>query len=144
MRALRFHVYQSCWFFQTSLCAQDKPVAVVCPAIRHKVALRTADFVAGKVCRGEDFDFGDDDCFVVCGNGVGGGIGDLVRSDEEGICGRMEDACFVKVWGAGVANEELELGGRAEKGEEGVVVDEEGFGLRVGGEGWGEFSPGWC
>ncbi len=141
MRAFGFHVHQSGGFFQTPLRAQDQPIAVVGPAVRHEVAFGTADFVARKVGGREDFDFRDDDCFIPGGDGVGGGIGDLVRGDEESIGGGMEDACFVEEGGSRVTNEELELGGRAEKGEEGVMVDEEGFGLRVGREGWGEFGP---
>lgn len=141
MRAFRFHVHQPGRFFQTSLRAQDQPVAVVGPAVGHEIAFGAADFVARKVGRGKDFDFGDDDGFVPRGDGVRGGIGDLVRGDEERVGRGMEDACFVEVGGAGVVNEELELGGRAEKSEEGVMVDEEGFGLGVGREAWGEFGP---
>ena len=42
---------------------------------------------------------------------------------EERVGGRVEDAGFVEVGGAGVVDEALQGGGGAEEGEEGVVVD---------------------
>ena len=64
----------------------------------------------------------------------------MVGRDEEGVRRRMKDACFVKIGGARIVDEELKLGSRAEEGEKGVVVDEEGLGLRVGGRGWGKLA----
>ncbi len=123
MRAFRFHVDQSCWFSQTPLRTQKDPLAVIRSAVCHKVALGTADFVPGKVCGREDFDFGNDDCFVMCRDGVGRGIGDLVGSNEEGIRRGVKDAGFVEVGSAGVIDEKLELWIGAEEREEGVMVD---------------------
>ena len=136
-----FHVDQARWFFQASLGAEDEAFTVVCAAIGHEIALRTTYFVARKVCRGEEFDFRDDDCFIMCGNGVGRGIRDVIGGNEEGVCWGVEDACFVEVGGTRIMDEELDFWGGTEKGEEGVVIDEKGFGLRVGGGGRGELAP---
>lgn len=108
MGALGFHVDKAGGFAQGTLRAEDEAVAVVGPAIGHVVAFWAADFVAGEVGGGEEFDFGDDDGFVVGGDGVGGLVGDLVGGDEEGVCRRVEDAGFVKVGGARVGYEEGE------------------------------------
>ena len=104
------------------MCAEDEAVAVVGPAVGHVVSLRAADFVAGEVCRGEEFDFGDDDCFVAGCDGVRGGVFELVGGYEEGVCRGVEDAGFVKVGSAVVFDEALEGRVGPEDGEEGVVV----------------------
>ena len=130
--------------------AEDEAVAVVGAAVGHVVAFRAADLVAREVGRGEELEAGDDDGFVGGGDGVGGGVGEQVGGDEEGVGFRVKDARFVEVGGAGVVDEDLEGRGRADEGEEGVVVDEEGARLGFDGEGDG-FSGGgvlalgtWC
>ena len=100
VRAFRFHVDQPAGFAEGPLRAEDEAVAVVGPAGGHVVALRAADFVAGEVCGGEEFDFGDNDGFVARCDGVGARVVELVRGDEEGVGGRVEDAGFVEVGGA--------------------------------------------
>ena len=105
MRAFRFHVDEAGGFAEGALSAEDEAVAVVGSAVGHVVALGAADFVAREVGGGEEFEFGDYDCFMGRGDGVGGGIGDLVRGDEEGVCWGVEDASFVEVGGAGVVNQ---------------------------------------
>lgn len=85
MRAFRFHVDEAGGFAEGALGAEDEAVAVVGAAVGHEVALGTADFVAGEVGGGEEFEFGDYDGFMGGGDGVGGGVGDLVRGDEEGV-----------------------------------------------------------
>ena len=129
VRSFRFHVYQACGFVQTALGAKYETVFVIGAAVDHVVALGAADLVTGEVCRGEEFDFGNDDGFVGCGSGVGGGVGYLVGGYKEGGCGWVINARFVKVWGAGVGDEKLEGRRGAEEGEEGVVVDVKGPGL---------------
>ena len=128
---LGFHVDEACWFSKRALSAEDKTVTIVGATVGHEVTLGAADFVASEVGRGEDFQFRDDDGLIAGGGGFRGGVGDLVGSDEEGICGGVEDAGFVEVGGARVVNEALELRGGAEEGEEGIVVDEERFRLGV-------------
>lgn len=130
VRAFGFHVDEAARFAEGALRAEDEAVAVVRAAVSHVVALRAADFVAGEVCWGEEFDFGHDDGFVLRGDGVGGWVGDLVGGDEEGVCGGVKDAGFVEVGGSGVGDQDGEGGGGAEQVEEGVVVDEEGTRLR--------------
>lgn len=104
MGAFSFHVDEARWFAEGALRAEDEAVAVVGAAVGHVVAFWAADFVAGEVRWGEEFEFGDDDCFVGGGDGIGGGLGNLVRGYEEGVCGGVEDACFVEVGGAGVVD----------------------------------------
>jgi hypothetical protein len=133
VRALGFHVDEAGGFAEGALGAQDQAVAVVGAAVGHVLALRAADFVPREVGGGEEFNLGDDDGLVAGDDGVGGGVGKLVGGDEEGVGGRVEDAGLVEVGGARVMDQELEGGGGAEEGEEGVVVDEEGAGLRGGG-----------
>ena len=77
--------------------AENEPVAVIRTAVGHIVAFRAADLVPGEVGGGEKFDFGDDDGFVVGGDGVWGLVWDLVRGDEEGVGLWIEDARFVEV-----------------------------------------------
>lgn len=128
--AFGFHVDETGRFAKGALGAEDDAVAEIGAAIGHVVAFRTADFVAGEVGRGEEFDFGDDDCFVRGGDGVGGGVWDLIGGDEEGVGGWMEDACFVEVWSSRIRNEEGKGGRWAEKAQEGIMIDEEWTGLR--------------
>lgn len=132
VRPLGFHVDEAGGFAQGALGAQEQAVTVVGAAVGHVLALRAADFVAREVGGGEELDLGDDDGLVAGDDCVGGGVGELVGGDEEGVGGRVEDAGFVEVWGAWVVDQELEGGGGAEEGEEGVVVDEEGARLRGG------------
>lgn len=131
--ALGFHIDEAAGFAEGALRAKDEAVAIVGPAVGHVVAFRAADFIAGEVGGGEEFDLGDEDGFVLRGDGVGGGVGDLVGGDEECVCRWMEDAGFVEVGGSGVGDEDGEGGGGAKEVEEGVVVDKEGAGLRGGG-----------
>ena len=39
----------------------------------------------------------------------------MIGGNEEGICWRVEDACFVKVGGARIVDEELKLRGGTEE-----------------------------
>ena len=113
--------------------AEDQAVAEVGAAVGHIVALWAADFVAGEVGWGEELDFGDDDGFVLGGDGVWGSVRNLVGSDEEGVCGGMENACFVKVWSSRVRDEKGKGWRRAEQVQEGIMVNEEWTGLRRSG-----------
>lgn len=97
MGAFSFHVDEAGGFAEGALRAEDEAVAVVGAAVGHEVAFWAADFVAGEVGGGEEFEFGDYDCFVGRGDGVGGVVGDLVRGYEESVCWGVEDACFVEV-----------------------------------------------
>lgn len=133
---LGFHVDQPGGFSQGALGAQDQPVAIIRPPAGHEVSFRTSDLVAREIRRGEELDLGDDDCFVMGCDRVRRCVGKLVRGDEEGVAVGMEDARFVKKWGAWIVDQELQGGRRAEEGEEGVVVNEERLGLR-GDEGGG-------
>lgn len=128
--AFGFHVDETGRLAEGALGAEDDAVAEIGAAIGHVVAFRTADFVAGEVVRGEELDLGDDDCFVRGGDGVGGGVRDLVGGDEEGVGGWMEDACFVEVRSSRVGDEEGKGRRRAEKAQERIMVDEEWTGLR--------------
>ena len=76
--AFGFHVGESRWFAEGALGAEDEAVAVVGAAVGHVVAFGAADFVAGEVGGGEEFEFGDYDGFMGGGDGVRGGVGDLV------------------------------------------------------------------
>ena len=107
MWALRFHVDEARRFTEGALSAEDEAVAVVGSAVGHVVALGAADFVAGEVGGRKEFEFGDYDSFMGGGDGVGGGGGDLVRGDEEGVCWRVEDASFVEVGGTRVVDQAL-------------------------------------
>ena len=69
-----FHVDEAGRFAERSLGTEDYSVAVVGAAVGHVVSFRTADLIPGEVHWGEELDFGDDDGFVVGGNGVGGRI----------------------------------------------------------------------
>ncbi len=80
----------------------------------------------------------------MCRDGVRRGVGNVVGGDEEGVCWRIEDACFVEVRGAGIVDEKLKLGVGTEEGKKGVVVDEERLGLGVGRVGRGELVPCRC
>ena len=130
VRALGFHVDQARGFAQGTLGAEDEAVAVVGAATGHVVALGATDLVTGEVGWGEELDFGDDDGFLASGHGVRGGVLELIRGEEEGVGGWMKDASFVEVRGARVVDEELQGGIWAEEGEEGVMIDQEGFWLR--------------
>ena len=76
--AFGFHVDEAGGFAEGALGAEDEAVTVVGAAVGHVVALWAADFVAGEVGGGEEFEFGDYDCFMGGGDGVGGRVGDLV------------------------------------------------------------------
>ncbi len=82
MRLLGFHVDQTCRFTEGSLGAEDEAVAIIGAAVGHQVAdrgaLRAANLVPREVGRGEDFDFGDEDCFVVGADGIRGVVGNEV------------------------------------------------------------------
>ena len=97
MGALGFHVDEPGRFAEGALGAEDDAVAIVGAAVGHIIAFRTANLVAGKIGRGEEFDFGDDNGLVMGGDGVGRGIGDVIGGDEEGVGGRVEDASFMEV-----------------------------------------------
>lgn len=127
--ALGFHVDEAGGFAERALGAEDEAVAVVGAAVGHVVALGAADFVTGEVGGGEEFDLGDDDGFAAGGDGVGGGVFEFIRCDEEGVRGGVEDAGFVEIGGAWVVDEALQGWIGAEEGEEGFVVDEEGVGV---------------
>ena len=126
MGAFGFHVDQSRGLIKASLSTKNESVFVIRAAVGHVVTFGAADFVTRKVLRGKEFDFGDDDGFVGSGDGVGTGVGDLVRGDEEGVCFWDEDTSFVEVRGSGVVNQALEGWGGADYRNEGVVVDNEG------------------
>lgn len=100
------------------MCTKDEAVAVVCAAIGHVIALWATDFIAGEVCGGEEFYFGDDNCFVAGRDCIGGGVFKLVGCYKECICWGMEDAGFVEVGGARVFDEALEGGIGAKDREE--------------------------
>ena len=85
VRAFGFHVDQSTGFFQRPLRTNDQPVAEIGAPIRHVVPFWTSDFITGKICRGEELDFSDDDCFVMCRDCIRGGVWYLIGSDEEGV-----------------------------------------------------------
>jgi len=131
--AFGFHVDEAGGFAQGALGAEDEAVAVVGAAVGHVVTFWAADFVAGEVGGGEEFYFCDYYCFVACCYGVWGGVFKLVGGYEEGVCGRVEDAGFVEVGGAGVIDQALEGWVGAEDGKEGVMVYQEGFWLRCCG-----------
>ena len=123
--------------------ADDEAVAVIGTAICHVIALRTADFISSKVGGGEKFDLCYDDGLLAGCDCIWRRIFDLIGGHEKGVCRWMEDAGFVEVGGTWVVNQELEGRIRAEKGEEGVVVDEEGFGLGSLGRDDGLSGRGW-
>lgn len=127
---LGFHVDQPGGFLQRALGAQDQPVAIIRAATGHEISFRTSDLVAGEIGWREEFDFGDDDGFVMGGDRVGRCIRKLVRGDEQGVGVWMEDARFVEKRGAWIMDQELQSGRRAKEREEGVVVYEERLGLR--------------
>lgn len=104
MGAFGFHVDQSRGLIKASLSTKNESVFVIRAAVGHIVTFGAADFVTRKVLRGKEFDFGDDDGFVGGGDGVGAGVGDMVRGDEEGVCFWDEDTGFVEVRGSGVVN----------------------------------------
>ena len=104
MGAFGFHVDEACGFAEGALRAEDEAVAVVGAAVGHVVAFGAADLVAGEVGGAEEFEFGDYDCFMGGGDGVGGVVGDLIRGDEEGVGWGVEDAGFVEVRRAGVVD----------------------------------------
>ena len=104
MRAFSFHVDEAGGFAEGALSAEDEAVAVVGAAVGHEVAFWAADFVAGEVGGGKELEFGDYNCFMGGGDGVGGGVRDLVRGYEESICGGVEDAGFVEVRGTRVVD----------------------------------------
>ena len=104
MGAFGFHVDESRRFAEGALGAKDEAVAVVGATVGHVVAFWAADFVAGEVGGGEKFEFGDYDCFMGGRDGVGRGVGNLVRGYEEGVGWGVEDAGLVEVGGAGVVD----------------------------------------
>lgn len=87
--------------------AQDQPVPVIRAAAGHEISFGTSDLVARKIRRGEELDFGDDDGFIMGGDGVGRCIWESVRGDEQGVAGRMEDARFVEKRGTWIIDQEL-------------------------------------
>ena len=123
MRAFGFHVDKGSGFAQRALSADDETVAVVGAAIGHIIALRAADFVAGEVCWGEELDFCNNNCFVLSGDGVRRGVGDLIGGDEERVCWGVEYAGFVEVGGSGVGNQDLKGWIGTEEVVEGVMED---------------------
>lgn len=106
-----------------------KAIAVIRSPIGHVIALWASYFVPSKIGRREEFDFGDDDCFVARGDGIRRGVFKLVRGYEEGIGGRVEDTSFVEIGSAWVVNQKLKSRIGPEEGKEGVVIDEKGFRL---------------
>lgn len=97
VRPLGFHVDQARRFAQGALSTQDQTIAIVGAAIGHIVSLGAADFVTGEVGGGKEFDLGDDNGFVMGGDGVGRGVGNLVRGNEEGVGRRVEYAGLVEI-----------------------------------------------
>lgn len=130
VRPLSFHVDEARRFAQGALGTQDQTVTVIGAAVGHIVAFGAANFVTGEVGGGKEFDFGDDNGFVMGGDGIGRGVGKLVRGDEEGIGRRVEHAGFMEIRRARVMDQELEGGRGTEKVEKRVVVDEKRLGLR--------------
>lgn len=100
------HVNETGRFAEGALGAKDKAVAEVGAPIGHVIALWAANLVAGKVGGREELNLGDDDGFVLGGDGIGGGVGNLVGGDEQCVGGWMEDACFMEVWSSWVGDEE--------------------------------------
>lgn len=134
VRPFGFHVDQPGGLAQRTLRTQDQAVAVICAAAGHKVSLGASHFVAGEIGRGKELDLSDDNGLVMGGDCVRRRIRELVRGDEQGVGGWVEDARFVEEGGARIVDQDLQTGRRAEDPEEGVVVYEERLGLR-GGEG---------
>lgn len=66
-----------------------------------------SDFIPRKIGWREEFDFGDDDCFVISRYRIGGVVGAQIRGYEEGICAWVEDCRFVEEALAGVVDEDL-------------------------------------
>ena len=85
VRSLGFHVDETCGFIQGTLSAEDETVTVIRAAIGHVVSFRTANFVAGKVYWGVEFDFCNDDFLVGGCDCVRGVVGHLVGGYEEGV-----------------------------------------------------------
>ncbi len=104
VRAFGFHVYEAGRFLEAALGADDEPVSVVGAAVGHVIALRAADLITGKVCRGKELDFCNDDCFITGGDGVWRGVFQLVRSHKERVCRWVKDASFVEIGSAIVFN----------------------------------------
>lgn len=129
MRPFGVHVDEARRFAQGALGAQDKTIAVVGAAVCHVVALGASDFVTGEVGWGKEFDFGDDNGFVMGGDGIGRGVGKEVRGDEERIGRRVEHAGFVEVRSTRVIDQELKGRRWSEKVEKGIVVYEKRLGL---------------
>ena len=78
MRPFCFHVDQARRFAQRALCTQYESITIVGAAVGHKVALRTSYFITSEICRGKEFDFGDDYGLVMCCYRVGRRVRDLV------------------------------------------------------------------
>ena len=133
MGSFGFHVDEAGGLAEGALGAEDDAIAEVGAAVGHVIAFWTANFVPSEVGRGEELDFGDEDSFVRSGDGVRGGVGNLVRGDEEGIGGWMKDACFVKVRSSWVRDEKGKAWGWAEEVEERIMVDKKWAGLRRAG-----------
>ena len=133
VRTLGFHVDESRGLLQWALGAENQAIAVIRPPVGHVVAFRTSDFITGKVGRGKELDFGDDDGFVAGRHRVRRRVGKLVRRDKEGICRGMEHTGFVEIWRARVVDQKLEGGRGAQQGQERVVIDQEGLWLRGSG-----------
>ena len=72
---LGFHVHEACRFTKRALSTEDQTIAIIRATVGHVVALGAANFISREICRGEEFDFGDDDGFVVGRNGIRRGVG---------------------------------------------------------------------
>ena len=110
--------------------AEDETVAVIGAPISHKITFRATDLIACEICGGEEFDFGDYDCFVARRCGIWRMVLDLVGSYEEGVGRGVEDAGFMEVWSSIIFDQTLKGRVGPENGKKRVVIYKEWFGLR--------------
>ena len=78
VRPFGFHIYKARGFTQGTLRTNYEAITVVGAPIGHVIALGASYFVAREICRREELNFCDDDCFVASSDRVWRGVVKLV------------------------------------------------------------------